>query len=81
MPLSVEKVSQVLVKAYRLTYTSKLVLIDCTSNYFVFYRPRVQTYQYQDVPGVKRHVGGNASPNASRDNGETNVNKDAEWFV
>lgn len=58
-----------------------LVFFDCKSKYFVFYRPRVQTYQYQDVPGVKRHIGGNASPNASRDNGETNVNKDAEWFV
>ena len=45
-------------------------------------RPRVQTYQYQDVPGVKRLIGGNASPNASnRDNDETNVKKDAEWFV
>ena len=49
---------------------------------FCLYRPRVQTYQYQDVPGVKRIIGGNASPNASnRDNEETNVKKDAEWFV
>ena len=41
---------------------------------FIF-RPRVQTY-HQDVSSVK-HVNGNAGDNF----GDTNVNKDAEWFV
>ena len=47
---------------------------------FCVCRPRVQTYQYQDVPGVKRLIGGKTSPIA-KDNDEINVNKDAEWFV
>ena len=53
---------------------------DLSITLFCVCRPRVQTYQYQDVPGVKRLIGGKTSPIA-RDNDETNVNKDAEWFV